>query len=74
MDTCVRNGNFDEALDLESCVSKLVTQQPGLPPLPPPSVSFLYCSPCTRPLKSLRATHPSARYLPNLPPKAPLLP
>ncbi|CAH2072956.1 unnamed protein product [Thlaspi arvense] len=28
MDTCVRNGNFDEALDLEAFVSKLATMHP----------------------------------------------
>jgi hypothetical protein len=28
MDTCVRNGNFDEALDLEAFVSKLATLHP----------------------------------------------
>ncbi|KAH0931402.1 hypothetical protein HID58_008519, partial [Brassica napus] len=31
MDTCVRNGNFDEALDLEAFVSKLATMHPKLP-------------------------------------------
>ncbi|XP_062076709.1 conserved oligomeric Golgi complex subunit 8-like [Humulus lupulus] len=31
MDTCVRNGNFDEALDLEAFVSKLSTMHPNLP-------------------------------------------
>ncbi|CAN8256570.1 unnamed protein product [Cochlearia groenlandica] len=31
MDTCVRNGNFDEALDLEAFVSKLSTMHPKLP-------------------------------------------
>jgi hypothetical protein len=31
MDTCVRNGNFDEALDLEAFVSKLATLHPKLP-------------------------------------------
>ncbi|KAL1216017.1 Conserved oligomeric Golgi complex subunit 8 [Cardamine amara subsp. amara] len=31
MDTCVRNGNFDEALDLEAFVSKLGTMHPKLP-------------------------------------------
>ncbi|XP_010519840.1 PREDICTED: conserved oligomeric Golgi complex subunit 8 [Tarenaya hassleriana] len=30
MDTCVRNGNFDEALDLEAFVSKLATMHPKL--------------------------------------------
>ncbi|KAL5559469.1 hypothetical protein UlMin_035680 [Ulmus minor] len=31
MDTCVRNGNFDEALDLEAFVGKLSTMHPKLP-------------------------------------------
>ncbi|XP_024979317.1 conserved oligomeric Golgi complex subunit 8 [Cynara cardunculus var. scolymus] len=31
MDTCVRNGNYDEALDLEAFVSKLSTMHPKLP-------------------------------------------
>ncbi|XP_068658449.1 conserved oligomeric Golgi complex subunit 8 [Aristolochia californica] len=31
MDTCVRNGNYDEALDLESFVYKLSTMHPKLP-------------------------------------------
>ncbi|KAJ7561079.1 hypothetical protein O6H91_03G013000 [Diphasiastrum complanatum] len=31
MDTCVRNGNYDEALDLEAFVSKLTTMHPRLP-------------------------------------------
>ncbi|KAM5566083.1 hypothetical protein ABKV19_019859 [Rosa sericea] len=31
MDTCVRNGNFDEALDLETFVCKLSTMHPKLP-------------------------------------------
>ncbi|KAH7437594.1 hypothetical protein KP509_05G079700 [Ceratopteris richardii] len=31
MDTCVRNGNYDEALDLESFVSKLATMHSKLP-------------------------------------------
>ncbi|KAH9290765.1 hypothetical protein KI387_034882, partial [Taxus chinensis] len=31
MDTCVRNGNYDEALDLEGFVSKLATMHPKLP-------------------------------------------
>ncbi|KAL8109830.1 hypothetical protein AgCh_025795 [Apium graveolens] len=31
MDTCVRNGNYDEALDLETFVSKLSTMHPKLP-------------------------------------------
>ncbi|MFS7981387.1 putative oligomeric Golgi complex subunit 8, cullin repeat-like-containing domain superfamily [Helianthus anomalus] len=30
MDTCVRNGNYDEALDLEAFVSKLSTMHPKL--------------------------------------------
>ncbi|KAK9131247.1 hypothetical protein Sjap_011734 [Stephania japonica] len=31
MDTCVRNGNYDEALDLEAFVGKLSTMHPELP-------------------------------------------
>ncbi|KAL4192970.1 hypothetical protein AMTRI_Chr06g197030 [Amborella trichopoda] len=31
MDTCVRNGNYDEALDLEAFVTKLSTMHPRLP-------------------------------------------
>ncbi|XXG41633.1 hypothetical protein AAC387_Pa01g2062 [Persea americana] len=31
MDTCVRNGNYDEALDLEAFVCKLSTMHPKLP-------------------------------------------
>ncbi|OVA04466.1 Conserved oligomeric Golgi complex subunit 8 [Macleaya cordata] len=31
MDTCVRNGNYDEALDLEAFVCKLLTMHPKLP-------------------------------------------
>ncbi|KAK7263010.1 hypothetical protein RJT34_30594 [Clitoria ternatea] len=31
MDTCVRNGNYDEALDLEAFVGKLSTMYPKLP-------------------------------------------
>lgn len=31
MDTCVRNGNYDEALDLETFVCKLSTMHPKLP-------------------------------------------
>ncbi|KAL7150855.1 hypothetical protein ABFS83_05G141900 [Erythranthe nasuta] len=31
MDTCVRNGNFDEALDLEAFVAKLTTMHPKIP-------------------------------------------
>ncbi|CAL0323680.1 unnamed protein product [Lupinus luteus] len=31
MDTCVRNGNYDEALDLEAFVGKLSTMHPKLP-------------------------------------------
>lgn len=31
MDTCVRNQNYDEALDLEACVSKLATMHAKLP-------------------------------------------
>ncbi|KAG6674317.1 hypothetical protein I3842_15G035700 [Carya illinoinensis] len=31
MDTCVRNGNYDEALDLEAFVYKLSTMHPKLP-------------------------------------------
>ncbi|CAH9144667.1 unnamed protein product [Cuscuta epithymum] len=31
MDTCVRNGNYDEALDLETFVGKLSTMHPKLP-------------------------------------------
>ncbi|XP_057799711.1 conserved oligomeric Golgi complex subunit 8 [Salvia miltiorrhiza] len=31
MDTCVRNGNFDEALDLETFVAKLTTMHPKIP-------------------------------------------
>ncbi|XP_019154193.1 PREDICTED: conserved oligomeric Golgi complex subunit 8-like [Ipomoea nil] len=31
MDTCVRNGNYDEALDLEAFVAKLSTMHPKLP-------------------------------------------
>eukprot|EP00850_Spirogloea_muscicola_P002714 SM000010S04352 [mRNA] locus=s10:1079419:1087306:+ [translate_table: standard] len=31
MDTCVRNGNYDEALDLEAFVSKLATMHAKLP-------------------------------------------
>ncbi|XP_057537243.1 conserved oligomeric Golgi complex subunit 8 [Amaranthus tricolor] len=33
MDTCVRNGNYDEALDLEAFVSKLCTLHPKIPVL-----------------------------------------
>lgn len=31
MDTCVRNGNYDEALDLEAFVAKLSTMHPKVP-------------------------------------------
>ncbi|ONK55079.1 uncharacterized protein A4U43_UnF7830 [Asparagus officinalis] len=31
MDTCIRNGNYDEALDLEAFVSKLSKMHPDLP-------------------------------------------
>ncbi|KAJ9183605.1 hypothetical protein P3X46_007434 [Hevea brasiliensis] len=34
MDTCVRNGNYDEALDLEAFVCKLSTMHPKLPVIP----------------------------------------
>ncbi|XP_075489197.1 conserved oligomeric Golgi complex subunit 8-like [Primulina tabacum] len=31
MDTCVRNGNYDEALDLEAFIAKLTTMHPKIP-------------------------------------------
>lgn len=31
MDTCVRNGVYDEALDLQACISRVALLHPALP-------------------------------------------
>lgn len=41
MDTCVRNGNYDDALDLRAFISKMAVMHPHLQVfLPPPLYSW----------------------------------